>query len=140
MICPSHPAASSRFARYPVVCLLLCLLIGFGNAASAQSNVPSNIDNNLRRVVTGADQKRTATASAAAQSRAARRPPSAIRDKEGRVLVIIHLNGKVSPADLRQLLSSAGANVTGENNWYLAGAISAYVPVGKIAEIARAGG
>jgi hypothetical protein len=64
----------------------------------------------------------------------------AVRDSEGRVMVSIHLNGSVPMAQIRNQLAGLGAKITAENNSYRNGVISAYVPVNKLADLARSPG
>lgn len=63
-----------------------------------------------------------------------------IRDAERRVLVEIHLNGKVPMATVRSQLSQLGAKIVTENASYRQGALSAFVSAGQIADVAKTQG
>jgi len=107
--------------------------------ASAQADLPGNIDSGLRRLLT-ADQSRKANI--ARPQRPLRYSfEGAIRhDAQQRVLVQIRLNGKLPVATVRDQLNQMGANVIAETSTYRHGAMSAYVAANQISEVARTDG
>src|SRR5205085_7463941 len=90
----------------------------------AQSDLPANIDNGLRQLLT-AGQEKTTNAANRAGARPTRSQHAAVRDSEQRVLVEIHLNGSVALAEVRAHLNQLGANVTSESASYRQGAFTA---------------
>ncbi|MEY2537560.1 MAG: hypothetical protein QOG67_1300 [Verrucomicrobiota bacterium] len=125
--------------RIRIFSLVVLLLAAMGSQTSilAADEPPANIDNALRRLlsVTGQDQGR-AVAAAKPTGKAA----VPIRDSENRVLVDIHLNGKIALPDVRNQLSEAGAKIVSENASYRHGMFSAFVAASKISELARSPG
>jgi|tagenome__1003787_1003787.scaffolds.fasta_scaffold20987573_5 hypothetical protein len=121
--------------RSPAVLLSLGLVL-ISLTAIAQTDLPANIDNGLRRLM-APDQEKTANRSGAKASRFER---SIVRDSEQRVLVEIHLNGTVPLAEVRARLTQLGANVISENASYRQGGLTAFVAPARAADIARSPG
>lgn len=103
----------------------------------AQSDLPANIDNGLRRLLTS--DQRTPSAAIAGQRRGSRNnfQRSVVRDAEHRVLVEVHLNGKVPLATVRSQMTALGANVIAETSSYQQGALSVFIAANRIADAAR---
>ncbi len=127
---------------FPLLTATLVAGLTVSGALGAGSELPGNIDHLLRQFLSSAapaaPANATPTAQAAGKLPATRRLP--IRDAEHRVLVDIHLSGKVSMADVRNQLVGAGAKIVAENGSYRQGMISAFLPVSKVAELARVPG
>jgi Subtilase family len=116
--------------------------IALSGAFGGGSDLPANIDHALRQFLvsgqTAAQASATPATGGTRKLRGAR--GLALRDAQGRVLVDIHLNGKVPIADMRSLLISAGAKIVAENSSYRRGVISVFVPVSGVADLARSPG
>src|SRR5215212_358497 len=126
---PRHSAIISIFAIGLFVSVL---------GASAQSDLPTNIDNGLRRLIASGQTKAASSTSAQAPSR--RRltfERSIVRDAQQRVLVEIHLNGRVPLATVREQLATMDAKITAQTASYRHGALTAFVPSARVAEVAR---
>lgn len=117
-----------------VACLGLSLSAGLLQAAS---DLPANLDNGVKELLDESSGTRAATAGAKPPSGVSRK---AIRDQENRVMLSIHLNGKATIGEMRSQLGAAGAKITAEAGYYRQGVISAFVPVEKIADLARSSG
>ena len=65
---------------------------------------------------------------------------SMVSDSQGRVLVDIYLNGTQSLVQVEGTLGALGAVITGTNPYFQHGAISAYVPISAIQNMAGLGG
>ncbi|MEY2440474.1 MAG: hypothetical protein QOI34_1859, partial [Verrucomicrobiota bacterium] len=139
----SFRAEPSRFRlTFPVCAGLLFLACLCSNPLFAQDSSPANIDNGLRRFLSTEDQSRNASPAANTSAASKRRglTHAAVRDADRRVLVDIHLNGKVSLASVRDQLTQAGAKVIAENSSYRMGVLSAFVPANQITQLARSPG
>jgi Subtilase family len=112
-----------------------CSILGSGWMVAA-AEVPQNIDNGLRAHLEDQQQNRAVRGNVPS-SRVRGIARKVVRDEQGRVLVNIRLDGKVSLLEIRNQIIAAGGNVTAENSAYRQGVLSAYVPAGKIAEVAR---
>src|SRR6188768_221957 len=102
----------------PSIALLFLFLFSSVATGWTQADLPANIDNNLRRVIAADHQK------AAARFSSGKRPGlerSMVRDSERRVLVEIHLNGKVSLETVRAQVTQLGGNVVHESASYRQG-------------------
>src|SRR4051812_18364321 len=139
MTSPSFSSRTRPFSAGAVRGLVLIAALVFGPEIFGQIDTPANIDSSLRRVLVAESQGKSVAPKTRSKS-AHKRRPLALRDNERRVLVNIRLNGQASLADVRQRLVAAGANVTSENSSYRNGIISAFVPVSKVAEVARSTG
>ncbi|HEY4284553.1 MAG TPA: S8 family serine peptidase [Chthoniobacterales bacterium] len=104
---------------------------------SAQVDVPANIDSGLHRLITTAKQTKSVAGTGQRGARPSRFENSVIRDADQRVQVEIHLNGKEPIAAVRNQLTNLGANVIAESSSYRDGALSAFVPADRIADVAR---
>jgi Subtilase family len=106
------------------------------DSLGAASDTPGNLDNGLRHLMAEEEQSKAATS--------AQRPlglaRKAVRDTQNRVLVNVHLDGKTPLSDVRAQVTAAGANVIAESTKYKNGVLSAFVPVNKLAELARSPG
>jgi hypothetical protein len=122
-----------RFGHLSISVALLFTLATATPRALGQTDVPANIDNGLRRVLASEQQSKL--------SQRAGKPSSfersIIRDSDRRVLVEIHLSGRVPLETVRAQVTDTGANVLSESSSYRPGALSAFVPVTRIADIAR---
>jgi subtilase family protein len=107
--------------------------------AVAQTNLPANIDNGLRRLITP-EQEKTANTANRTAAKPSRFQRSVVRDSEQRVLVEIHLNGSVPLAEIRAHLNQLGANVISETASYRQGAFTAFVAPARVADVARSPG
>src|SRR4029077_20796987 len=101
--------------------------------AFSQSDLPANIDNGLRRMLVGEQQKQPNVATAKPSSF----EHSIIRDSDRRVLVEIHLNGRTPLATVREQIAQIGGKVLSESASYRQGALSAFVPADRVTDIAR---
>lgn len=112
--------------------MLSCL----DQSAYGQADLPGNIDNGLRRLLTSEQQKPNA---ATAGQRLLRNgfARSIVRDANHRVLIEVHLNGKVELETVRTQLTALEANVVAETKSYRQGALSAFIPSNRIADAAR---
>jgi len=127
----------NRFGRgFCAIAACLCFTLSAGLLGAA-SDVPANLDNGVQELLNESSATRAATAGAKTPSGVSRK---AIRDRENRVMLNIHLNGKTTIAEMRAQLEAAGAKVTAEAGYYRQGVISAFVPVNKIADMARSPG
>ena len=131
---------SHRFFRTVLYITTLLAALGISQRLSAQADLPANIDNGLRRILTTETHRPTAVPSGGKRPSRASFQRSIIRDSEQRVQVEIHLNGKVPLATVRNQLTQLGAKVMTENNTYRHGAISAFVSPNHIADVARSEG
>ena len=127
---------NSLLRKLSLVIAVLCLL-GSAGRLGAASDLPSNLDNGVRELLAESSSSHAAAQATNAPNGISRK---AVRDQAGRVMLSIHLNGKMTIAEVRALLVAAGAQVTSEDSFYRHGAISAFVPVNKITEIARSPG
>jgi hypothetical protein len=101
---------------------------------SAESNIPSNIDGGLRRLL-----QEEQTSQGFSHGRRGR-GGLAIRDAEQRVRVDIYLDGKVSIAEVRQQILAANGRVTAETDTYRNGVLTAYLPLEQVPKLAKAPG
>src|SRR4051812_909600 len=124
--------------RYALLSLSVGILLTCFTAV-AQTDLPANIDNGLRRLI-APDQEKTANAVNRAAAKPSRFQRSVVRDAEQRVLVEIHLNGSVPLAEVRAHLNQLGANVISESASYRQGALTAFVAPAHIADVARSQG
>ena len=115
---------------------VFCLLVSAGRLGAA-TDLPLNLDNGVRELLTETSSSHAAATAKIAPNGIARK---AVRDQAGRVMLRIHLNGKMTLAEVRALLVASGARITTEASSYRHGAISAFVPVNKITELARSPG
>ncbi len=126
-----------RTLRTGAICL--CAIVSLSLLHTAAS-APANVDNGVRQLL----GESSVTPALAAQAKSATAPRGisgkALRDRENRVLLSIHLSGKTTLTEVRERLVTAGANITAESSLYRHGVISAFVPVNKIAEMAGAPG
>src|SRR2546423_1046234 len=101
----------------------------------AAGATPENPDNAFRRIL-GKGPTTTAVPNAGAKtaSRPRRVDHGVIRDAQQRVHVIVHLDGRVTLADLKKQMAAAGASVTAESGQFRNGVISAFVPANKLAD------
>ena len=106
--------------------------------ALAAPDVPANLDNGLRALLEG--QQNSSVSGNTPSQPLDGIAKKAVRDKEGRVMVNVRLDGNVALPEIRKQIIAAGGTVTAENSSYRHGVLSAYLPVSKIAEIARAPG
>ena len=123
------------FVRIAVFAGSLLALCAAPNQLAAQTDLPANIDNGLRRVIS-VEQKNKANVAGQLTKRSGF-DRSVIRDSDRRVLVEIHLNGKVSLPTVRAQLTDIGAKVTAENSSYRQGVLSAFISPNRIADAAR---
>lgn len=124
---------------FSVAAICLCFLTGVGPLRAAAADLPANVDSALRQVVVESSASKSIAAPAAAQPNQPRlrivtRP---IRDPQSRVLVNVNLNGKTSLAEVHARLVSEGANLVAESDRYQSGVVSAFIPLEKVAELAR---
>src|SRR3954462_3792554 len=117
----------------------LWIIISF-QQLSAAADAPANVDNGVRELLNADPAMSVAAAARKGGADGSGVVRKAVRDKQNRVMLNIHLNGKVSLQEVRNALVASGANVTAETNLYRHGAISAFVPIDKIAEVARRSG
>jgi hypothetical protein len=139
----NNPVSRNRnpFRRQYFLAAIGVLCLAAAGVMAADSQIPANLDSGLREVMAEAQSGRSVAASANAPNQQQRGIARlAVRDLQGRVMVNIHLNGSVPIAQVRNQLASLGAKITAENNSYRNGLISAYVPVNKLAELARSPG
>jgi hypothetical protein len=139
----NNPVSRNRnlFRRHLFSAAIGVLCLAPAGVMAADSEIPANLDNGLREVMAEAQPGRSAAANAKAPDQQQRGVGRlAVRDSQGRVMVTIHLNGTAPMAQVRNQLASVGAKITAENNSYRNGVISAYVPVNKLAELARSPG
>ncbi len=126
---------SNTFRNFRSFAICFCLVFTAG-ILSAATDIPANLDNGVRELLSDAAPSRNAATAQTARGISRK----AVRDREDRVMLSIHLNGKTTLPDVRNLLVAAGAQVTAEASSYRNGVISAFVPVNKIAEVAHAPG
>ena len=125
------------FASCFAAACLISQLFSSGLLAAA-ADVPANLDNGLRQLYAEEQQNQLAPTIRAPRGPGLSR--KAVRDTERRVLVNFHLNGKAPLSEVRDRITAAGGNVIAENNKYKNGVLSAFVPVNKLAELARSPG
>ena len=126
------------YRRIALVNLLVIFLLAFPQLLPAQADLPANIDNGLRRFLT--TEQKTPDAATSGQRATGKRTGferSVIRDSSQRLLVEVHLNGKVPLDTIKAQLATLGANVTAENNKYQHGALSAFIPTDRVVDAAR---
>jgi hypothetical protein len=129
--------------RLSLLVLLLCTAAA-KNTFAADKSLPENIDGGLRRIISE-DGQRVARITPKVTSRGTGRvrresPSNGIRDAERRMLVVVHLKSGDALANVKAQLENIGAKIAAENAAYRNGAVSAYVPMAKVAEIARLDG
>ena len=124
-------------ARRQIFCATLITLLSVITTAFSQTDLPENIDNGLRRILSGTAQSANALTNGHQASKRSRFEPSIIRDNNGRIMVEIHLNGRVPLPTVRDQLTQLGGFIVSESTQYREGALSAFVPVAQIAQIAR---
>src|SRR5690242_3628154 len=122
-----------RFAALSILTILFIAVIIMAPHAVAQADFPANVDNGLRRLLVNEQQNKVSQRPA----RPASFQRSIIRDSDRRVLVEIHLNGRVPLEAVSAQVADSGGKVLGENRSYRQGTLSAFVPVNRIADIAR---
>jgi hypothetical protein len=133
------PAFRARMLRSSI-------LIGIGlllnAAASRAQTLPQNIDAGLAEILTNLQSASPAAgaASVAAGGLATAYASGAQVSGLNSILVEIVLNGAASYDQVRSLLQSNGAAITGENPAYMNGAFSAYVPAAFLAPLAASPG
>ncbi|BAC91606.1 hypothetical protein [Gloeobacter violaceus] len=129
-----NPAHSQRSSLVRTLALLAATF-GLGAALSpawSQTAVPDNLGSGLKELV----QSYLGAPERFEQLRSNRR-----LDFQGdRVLVVIYPDGRVPLAQLLPTLQKLGAQVVAVNAHYRAGAISAYLPLGRAAEAGQAAG
>jgi hypothetical protein len=131
-----RPAKLPRFL--PAFLGSVSLLLAVANAAMAGPDMPANIDNGLRRVLTAESQTSGTTGlTTAKMAKPSKFERSLVRDANRRVMVDIHLNGALPLDSVHAQLTALGANIVAENSAYRHGALCAFLPVDKIAEAAR---
>ena len=126
------------FRRTPKAFLTGFSLLASAGLLAAAGDLPVNIDNGVRELLESSSASGATTANALSVPGGIAR--KAVRDRSNRVMLTIHLNGKMTLPEMRDLLIGAGATVTSEASFYRQGALAAFVPVNKIAELARASG
>src|SRR5947208_2625170 len=93
-----------RFAHLSVSVGLFITLATATSRALGQTDLPANIDNGLRRLLASEQQNKLSQRAA----KPARFERSVIRDSDRRVLVEIHLNGRVPLATVRAQVADSG--------------------------------
>jgi hypothetical protein len=133
------PAAIQSLNHRVVRCSIFAFaFIAASSLAVAQTDLPSNIDNSLRRLLT--TEQQPAQPSAVTPQRTTtptRFERSIIRDADRRVMVEIHLNGRVPVATVKAQVTDMGAKVLSESTSYQRGALSAFVPANRVVDVAR---
>ncbi|UFP93708.1 S8 family peptidase [Gloeobacter morelensis] len=127
--------AHSKPASLVRTLALLAATFGLGAALSpawSQTAVPDNLGAGLKELV----QSYLGEPENFRQLRANRR----LEIKNDKVLVVIYPDGRVPLAQLLPALETLGVQVVAVNAHYRAGAISAYLPLGRAAEASRAPG
>jgi hypothetical protein len=136
----SPPHAYSRHRVLALFCAGSLLFVAAG-LASAQADLPANIDNALRRVLSAEQETGAATTLTTPKTaEASKFERSIVRDADRRILVDIHLDGTLPLASVRTQLTTLGAKIISENGAYRHGAFSAFMPVDKIAAAAHTPG
>ena len=125
---PSH--------RYATASLFAAILFASIATGWTQADLPANIDNNLRRIISE-DSQRAAKSASGRRSGLER---ATIRDAQRRVLVEVHLNGKVPFGTVRSQITQLGAEVVSQVPSYKQGALSAYVPSARLVDVAKSPG
>lgn len=127
----------SRAARvFLAAGLSSAFLVGHLNAAS---EVPKNLGNGLGALVAEDIAMKTGRpVTDVAGSSTVSVADTALRDARDRVLVEIYLRKPTARGNVIKFLRSLGdAQITAEERSYQAGVLAAFVPVGKVAQIAR---
>lgn len=103
------------------------------------ADLPANIDGALQQLIVNETKSRLATP-AGATAPFLHVTAHEMRDDQQRVLVTARLNGLVSLVAIKGEFVAAGATVNSANASYRHGILSAYVPVSKMAALARTPG
>ncbi len=120
----------------------MAALAGAVGVAQARPHDMGNMGGGLRELVTF-QSARTQMAPEQLKADIGRqfsRSGMVVQDAQGRVRVNIHLDGKVSLANVREAAQRIGARAVADSATYRHGVISAYVPIAKARELARMDG
>ncbi|WP_218079390.1 S8 family serine peptidase [Anthocerotibacter panamensis] len=136
-----HVPLGSRPRFVKISSTLLALSLGVSLLAAptpAKPGLPQNLGNGLYNLVQGFYNPSSlkTTGAIVPDDRAL-----AITDNRGRILVNIFMDGRVSIAQVKESMQVLGnMTVTAESDRYRAGVIEAFVPLNKIADLARTKG
>ena len=125
---------SKRFIA-SIAAAFFILRVGSPASVTAASDIPANLDNGLRQLY---NEEQPAQATAAIKTaRLLGLARKAVRDDQRRILVNFHLDGSSPLSQVRDGIIAAGGTVVAENSTYRHGVLSVFVPVNKLAELAR---
>ncbi len=112
----------------PRLCVLAAAIMLASGVCSSAEKVAGTLGTGLDILVVEEMAKRDG----AAKLRAVQNPlirPAANTDENGRVQVIVYLNGRMPLADVEAMIDASGGEVIAKTSTYRAGAIEAWMPV-----------
>lgn len=126
-------SAAARSITWTRTALAAGVALACLSVAHARPQPQGNLGLGLRELV---EQQGVQPASRAEAERSRARTALAVQDKQGRVRVNVHLNGRVPLANLQAAARKLGAEAVAANAHYRQGVFTAYVPVAKAKELA----